>query len=314
MLTGIRKALSVKKIRCYVQYSFVRLLGTVLLIVVPGSASRACGQDTPTLSVNANVVSLFATVRDHHGRLVSNLNADDFVLEEDGIPQKIRYFSREANLPLTVGLLVDTSRSQRDVLDQEAAASSQFLDQVLRQGKDQAFVVHFDERVETLQGLTSSPSQLASTLAQLTIPADVATLLFSAVQQSSVTLMGKVSIRTAIEAAQRADTILYSIRFSDPIAAYRPIRAAILGAAKEHGKSDLQRMAEETGGVSYGVSKNQTLAAIYASIEDSLRNQYSIGYTPSGGTPDGKYHKIKLTTKDPHLIVDTRDGYYARQD
>ena len=123
-----------------------------------------------------------------------------------------------------------------------------------------------------------------------------------------------VSIRTAIEAAQIADTILYSIRFSDPIAAYRPIRAAILGAAKEHGKSDLQRMAEETGGVSYGVSKNQTLAAIYASIEDSLRNQYSIGYTPDGGTPDGKYHKIKLTTKDPHLIVDTRDGYYARQD
>jgi VWFA-related protein len=299
----------------------------VILVV----AARAWAQDTSTLTVEVNVVQLLATVHDRDGKIVNNLTPNDFVLEEDGVPQKIRYFARETDLPLTIGLLVDTSRSQRGVLEEESKASSQFFDQVLREGKDEAFVVHFDERVETLQGLTSSRIQLASALGQLTIPEDVATLLYSALQQSSETMMGKVpgrkalilltdgvayrdpvSISTAIEAAQRADTMIYSIRFSDPVQAYRPFKTAILEAAKERGKTELQRMAKETGGVSYGVSKSQTIEAIYAEIENSLRNQYSIGYTPSRSAADGKYHKIKLTTKDRHLIIDTRDGYYAK--
>jgi VWFA-related protein len=139
-------------------------------------------------------------------------------------------------LPLTTGLLVDTSRSQTRVLAEESDASYTFLDQVLREGKDQAFVVHFDERVETLQGLTSSRSQLASSLARLSIAEHVATLIYSAVEGSSENLMKNqpgrkafilltdgvaykdpTSIETAIEYAQRADTIIDSIRFSDSI-------------------------------------------------------------------------------------------------
>ena len=116
----------------------------------------------------------------------------------------------------------------------------------------------------------------------------------------------------AIEAAQRADTILYAIRFSDPIEAYRPVRAAFLGAMKERGKSDLEHMARVTGGASYGVNKNETIGAIFAEIEDTLRNQYSIGYTPSRSSPDGKYHTIKLLTKDHRLVVETREGYFAK--
>jgi VWFA-related protein len=95
----------------------------VLIFVL---AARLCAQDVPTLAVNVNVVSLLASVHDQNGRIVKDLNADDFILEEDGVPQRIRYFARETDLPLTVGLLVDTSRSQEGVLGQESRASTAF--------------------------------------------------------------------------------------------------------------------------------------------------------------------------------------------
>jgi VWFA-related protein len=307
----------------------MKILLRILILTI--AAAKLWAQDVPTISTDVNLVTLLATVHDRDGRIMNNLTRDDFVLKEDGVPQKIRYFSRESDLLLTIGILVDTSRSQRGVLEQESMASNKFLDQVLHEGKDQAFVAHFDTRVETLQGLTSSRTELASALGQLTIPDQVATLLYSAVRESSNNVMSKqpgrkaiilltdgvafkdpASIESAVESAQRADTILYSIRFSDPVEAYRPIRAAVLAAAKERGKQELERMAKETGGVSYAVTRSQTIEAIYTEIETSLRNQYSIGYTPPRAGADGKYHKIKLTTNDRHLIVDSRDGYYAK--
>jgi VWFA-related protein len=292
--------------------------------------SGAWAQDVPTFSASANLVSLLATVHDHDGRIVNNLTADDFVLLEDGVPQKIRYFSRESDLPLMICLLVDTSRSQKRVLGEESQASYTFLDQVLREGKDQACVVHFDTRVETLQGLTSSRAELQAALARLSIPDQLATLIYSAVRDSSENIMRSQlgrkafilltdgvafkdprSLETAIEFAQRNDTIVYSIRFSDDTRIH-PIRAPFRAAMKEHGKLVLERMARETGGVSYNVSKDHTIEDIYAQIEDALRNQYSIGYAPIRPSADGKYHKIKLMTKDSHLVVTARDGYYAK--
>ena len=118
-----------------------------------------------------------ATVRDRDGGIVSYLDRDDFVLEEDGRPQTIRYFSRESNLPLTLGLLVDTSRSQLHVLKPERKASYAFLDHVLRKS-DQAFVASFDIDVHILQGLTNSRESLSAALDQLRIPELVNTLLF----------------------------------------------------------------------------------------------------------------------------------------
>jgi VWFA-related protein len=215
------------------------IMSILIFVIVP----TAWAQNVPTLSVNVNVVSLLATVHDHDGRVVSNRTQGDFVLAEDGISQKTRYFSRDSDFPLTVGIMVDTSRSQTGVLGEESKASETFLTQVLGEGKDQAFIAHFDTRVEILQGLTSSRSDLASALYQLAIPEDVSTLLYSAVQESSSKVMNKqpgrkaiilltdgvaykdpASIESAIEAAQRADTVIYSIRFSDPVEAYRPIR------------------------------------------------------------------------------------------
>lgn len=122
-----------------------------------GLIAQAWGQDQPpTFSTDVNVVSLLATVRDRDGRVVRRLTANDFVLLQDGVPQKIRYFSEETDLPLIIGLLVDTSRSQTGVLEQERRASEIFLDRILRPEKDRAFIAHFDEQVEILQGLTSS--------------------------------------------------------------------------------------------------------------------------------------------------------------
>jgi VWFA-related protein len=119
------------------------------------------------------------------------------------------------------------------------------------------------------------------------------------------------SIDTAIESAQRADTIIYSIRFSDPIP-IGPLRAAFVASMKERGKLELERMAKQTGGLSYGVTKNEPIEAVFTQIEEALRNQYSIGYTPDRPAPDGKFHTIKLTAKDRHLVVVSRDGYYAK--
>jgi VWFA-related protein len=123
----------------------------------------------PQLKVDVKVVNVLATVRDKRGQIVSNLGKDDFVLEDDGRPQTITYFSKDTDLPLTLGLLVDTSESQRRVLDQERAASHTFLDETLR-NQDKAFVIHFDRQVELLEDLTSSRDKLASALDQMEMP------------------------------------------------------------------------------------------------------------------------------------------------
>ena len=127
---------------------------------------RAQDEKDTKFTTDVRVVNLFATVRDKQGKIVRDLVQEDFTLDEDGHPQVIRYFSRESNLPLTLGLLVDTSGSMRRVLGQEHTASYRFLDQVLTE-KDQAFVIHFDREVELLQDLTSSRKKLEDALAEL---------------------------------------------------------------------------------------------------------------------------------------------------
>jgi len=309
---------------------FIPVLKSALAIQILALAAVIWAQQGPTISSRVNIVTLFATVHDADGKVVKNLTRDDFVLLEDGVPRKIDYFAQESDLPLTLGLLVDTSRSQTGVLEQERRASYTFLDQVLRQS-DQAFVVHFDIQIATLQGPTSSRNDLEVALGRLSIPDRNSTLIYSAIKDTSEDLMSRLkgrkafillsdgvpfkeptSITTAIEFAQRADTIIYAIRFSDPVPFSRPVLGAILAMASERGKQGLHRMASETGGTYFEVTNSQSIEDIYSQIEEALRNQYSIGYTPGRSEPDGKYHKIKLTTKDRRLIVNTRAGYYAK--
>jgi VWFA-related protein len=294
-----------------------------------GAAFRAFAQE-PRFSTEAKVVTLLATVHNTGGTVVTNLNKEDFLVEEDGVPQTIQYFSRESNLPLTIGLLVDTSKSQAWSIGSERRASYTFLDKVLRQDKDRAFVAHFDFRAEVLQDLTSSRSQLASALDKLAIPRRSSTLLYRAVRDCSegqmrkqqgrkafvilsdgVDVHSQTTIVTAIEFAQRADTIIYSILFNKWPAIADPGSAVLKAVYDARGKRAMQRLARETGGAYFEVSGNRPIEKIYASIEEQLRNQYSIGYTPEPKDGRGGYRKIRLKTKQPGLLVQTRDGYYA---
>ena len=142
--------------------------------VVPaiGPAQRLLAwQDSPPdakYSSDVNVVNVLASVHDKDGKVVSNLDKDDFSIEEDGRPQMIRYFARQSDLPLTLGLLVDTSGSERRNIEAERRASYKFFDQVVREDKDKAFLIHFDREVELLQDLTSSKTQLDKGLDGLT--------------------------------------------------------------------------------------------------------------------------------------------------
>ncbi|HTW63926.1 MAG TPA: VWA domain-containing protein [Bryobacteraceae bacterium] len=293
--------------------------------------ARATAQDAK-FSTSVNLVTLLATARNRDGGIVSDLNQDDFVLEEDGRPQTIRFFSRESNLPLTLGLLVDTSRSQLNVLDTERKASDVFLDRVLRKD-DQAFVLSFDIGVHVLQGLTNSRALLSAALDQLQIPGRVATVLYDAIHLTSDRLMreqkgrkafillsdgvdvgSKTTIGSAIEYAQRADTLIYSIWFHGKWKLWWVAGgpAAIQGHAmyRAKGKHAMQRLAGETGGRFFEVTKDQSIESIYSQIEEELRNQYSFGYMPDHPGNDNRFRKIKLTTKRPGLIVQTRAGYY----
>jgi VWFA-related protein len=145
-----------------------KLLPISLLLFL--AALPLVSQQPPPITLNVAAVNLLATVRDKHGNILRNLSKDDFTLQQDGKPQTITYFAKESDLPLTLGLLVDTSLSQRRVLDQERSASRSFFDSVLRGDKDKAFLIHFDREVELLQDLTSSREKLFAAIDQLHTP------------------------------------------------------------------------------------------------------------------------------------------------
>src|ERR1700761_5609228 len=142
-------------------------LGSMALFVATSSVEA---QDAPTFSTNVKVISVLANVRDKHGAIIRNLTKGDFTLLEDGRPQAISYFTQQSDLPLTLGLLVDTSMSQERVLDAERAASFRFLDAILRDNKDHDFVLQFDLTVLVRVGLTSSFAKLNDGLSEVQTP------------------------------------------------------------------------------------------------------------------------------------------------
>jgi VWFA-related protein len=365
----------------------VAYLLTAALVTLPGVVpSLQAGDPTSTIAVDVKVVTLPVTVRDKHGKIVRDLTKDDFTLQEDGRAQNIKYFSQDTNLPLTLGLLVDTSRSQTTVLDAERNASRSFFDQMLVQDKDKAFLLHFDYEVELLQDLTSSHQKLQAALDLLKTPSDRersndpndsgdsgsgshrggGTQLYDAVFLASNELMKKQQGRKAlvilsdgvdrgsktfldgaIEAAQRADTVVYSIYFSGPREeGQRPGHGMGRGGGggwpgggggwpgggggypgggggggrggqrpsespRTDGKKILERISKETGGRFFEVTKKEPVDQIYSSIVEELRTQYVMGYTPDkDSTPTG-YHHVTLAVKKKDMTVQTREGYYA---
>jgi len=328
----------------------------------PQQQPQELPQQQPKIAVEANMVTVFASVRDKKGQIVSNLTKDDFSIDEDGRAEAITYFARESDLPLTVGLLVDTSLSQRRVLGQERSASSSFIERTLREDKkDQAFLIHFDYEVELLQDFTSSRKKLESKLDLLETPEmqrasddgsghrhGGGTLLYDAIYLASNDMMMKLqgrkaviilsdgddrgskeTLASAIESAQRANTVVYSILFKDdePFGQRGGYGGGGWGGhgggggghrypqqeQRPDGKKILERISKETGGRLFEVSKKLTVDQIYDQLAQELRAQYILGYVPDKSPNSADYRKIHLVTKQKDLAVQARDGYYAEQ-
>ena len=298
-------------------------------------------QPTETLKVNVNVVQLFFNVKDKHGALIPNLTKDDFDIQEDSKPQTIKYFTAESNLPLTLGILIDASGSQRNVIDMEKEVGGAFLKQVLTD-KDEAYVISFDISVDLLQDFTRDVHRLQAALNKAKVNVDYTsggipgmgggpvpqhnspgTLLYDAVYLSGHDMLAKevgrkamvlltdgqdegsrLKIQDAIEAAQKADSIVYVLLCAD---------RGFYGSFQMgySGEGEMRKLTEATGGRVINVgNKFDKLREAFDQIAAELRSQYNIGYTPSNTKLDGTYRKLEIKNKQNYKIQ-ARSGYYA---
>jgi len=308
----------------------------------PPTASQEAGPDDSleTFKAEVNVVNLFFNVKDKHGMLIPSLTKNDFQVFEDGKPQTVKYFSAESNQPLTLGILIDTSPSQMQVLPIEQESCIEFLHSVLRP-KDLAFLINFDADIDLDQDFTSNVSQLSRALNKLQInggasggglpgmgggpvpnanPRSTALYdaIFLAADEKLKNEVGRkamivftdgedqgsrLRIKEAIEAAQKADTICYVILIAD---------RGFYGGFGYSGDSSMRKLAEETGGRVIEVGNNQEkLRKAFDQIQNELRSQYNIGYTPSNRKLDGSYRKVQIKTTNDALKALARQGYYA---
>jgi VWFA-related protein len=296
-----------------------------------------------TLKVSVNVVGLFFNVKDKHGALIPNLTKDEFEVLEDGKPQTIKYFAAESNLPLTLGILIDSSGSQQRVLDMEKEVGGAFLRQILTD-KDEAYVMDFNIDAELVQDYTRDVHRLQAALNKVKIntgyvtgpmpgagggPVPTApgsqrgTVLYDAVYLSAHDMLSKevgrkamilltdgedegsqLKIKDAIEAAQKADSIVYVLLCAD---------RGFYGSFQMgySGEGEMRKLTEATGGRVINVgNKFDKLREAFDQIAAELRSQYNLGYTPTNTVQDGGYRKLEIKSKQNYKIQ-TRAGYYA---
>ncbi len=304
------------------------------------SDDQAQDQSVETLKVNVEVVQLFFNVKDKHGALIPNLAKDNFDLFEDGKAQTIKYFKAESDLPLTLGMLIDTSYSQFRVLDMEKEVGGSFLESTLR-AKDEAFVIAFGTDIDLLQDFTSSVSRLKHALNEAkmngggvscgggpmgpqgpipcTSTGPRGTALYDAVYLAShdefahevgrkaMILLtdgedqgSKLKIKDAMEAAQKADAICYVLLIAD--------RGVTLG----FGGGEMRKLTQETGGRVIEVgNKIEKLRQAFDQISQELRSQYNAGYVPTNTARDGSFRKVEIKPKQGEYKIQARSGYYA---
>ncbi|MFY9561991.1 MAG: VWA domain-containing protein [Terriglobales bacterium] len=330
--------------------SKVYLAASVALIAVlslpmtaqqaPSQTQSAEDQSTQTFKVNVEVVQLFFNVKDKHGALVPSLTKDNFDVLEDGKPQTIKYFKAETDLPLTLGILIDASASQKHVLEIEKEVGGSFLENTLRP-KDVASVFSFDVDVNLLQDFTGSVPRLKKALNEVKINAGTGacanlpglgggpipcpstgprgTVLYDAVYVASHDAFAqevgrkamilltdgedygsRLKIRDAIEAAHKADTICYVLLIADR------------GVGFGFGGGAMKKLTEETGGRVIEVgNKFEKLKQAFDQISQELRSQYNVGYTPTNTTRDGSFRKVEIKPKQGDYKIQARSGYYA---
>ncbi len=291
------------------------LLGT-LALSSPTSGSQ---QDQTTLRIDVNLVNVLCTVQSRQGQFVTDLNRQDFRIEEDGVKQSITHFSREVALPLTLGILIDTSPSVQDILPLEQRAAVEFLRTVLKKN-DLAMIMNFDRSVSLIQDFTNSLDLLEKAVGLLAIGGG--TSLHDAVflacdeklrhesGRKAIVLISdggdttsKLKIREAIESAQRADTVIYAI--SNRIGGFYRRAYSNSGALKKYSRA--------TGGTAFFPNRPQKFRRAFDAIETELRSQYLLTYQSSNQKRDGSYRSIKVRLPNKKgLRVKARKGYYAR--
>ncbi len=277
----------------------------------------------PVFTSGVKVVSVIASVRDGQGRLVHDLAREEFAVAENNVSQELKYFSRDTDLPLTLGILVDTSMSQEKVISDERAASLRFIDRVLREDKDQFFIGRFDMNVTFPQNLTASRDKLEKALIYVDTPtrnelrhqSGGGTLLFDCVASASKDILAKrqgrkaliilsdggengsdTTLEDSINSAQLADTMIYSILFGGT-----------------EGRSILQKMSKETGGGYFEVTKKKSIMDIFDTIQEELRGQYSLGYVSSVPVRISEFRNLKVAAKRKGLTVQCRTRYWAER-
>jgi VWFA-related protein len=307
----------------------------------PPPASKAAAQpvdigDVQTLKVNVNLVNVYFSVRDKAG-YITNLHKDDCSIFEDKNLQKTKNFTQEKNLPLTIGILLDTSGSQRNVLPLEQQSGAEFLKDVLTP-KDEAFLISFDINVNLLTDYTNSPREIKRSIdsAQINTGAGTGsvtgngtargTLLFDAVylaahdklrQEAGRKILvlltdggdqgSQETLKSATEAAQKANAIIYVILLAD--------RGFYGGFSMGYtGDADMERLAHDTGGRVINVGNNgKKLEEAFDQIQDELRTQYLASYTPTNPKIDNTFRTLNISCgKDQK--VQARKGYYAMVD
>jgi VWFA-related protein len=303
------------------------------------NAPAAPVEDEPvgTFKVNVNLVDVFFTVKAKDGTLVPHLGKNDCTVSEDKVPQTLKSFTAETHLPLTLGIILDTSGSQTRVLPLEQDAGSQFLQEVIKP-KDEAFILSVDVNVDLLQDLTNSARMLSKALykAEINAPGSLlpspvptpggprGTVLYDAVYLASREKLtqetghkalimltdgqdegSRVKINEAIAAAQKSNVTLYVILIAD-------VQSYLDQGMGYFGYSAMKKMTEETGGRVINVGNNgKKLEAAFQQIEDELRTQYVATYTPSNTKMDGAFRHIAIECHGDGLKVQARKGYYA---
>src|SRR5579864_733910 len=309
-------------------------VGTVAALMLfcepslPGSQNQDTSQQGG-IRVQVNLVDLFATVRDKKTKqIISSLEQNDFKITEDGAEQKISFFARESTLPITLGLLIDTSGSETSTLGAEQEAAVRFLSRVLRKG-DLAMVVSFDTDSDLLADLTDDQARLDRAINRARINAPSAqgplaqsipgTVFYDAVyaachdrlaeeagRKAIVVLTdaqdegSRLRVQDAIEAAQRTDTVVHVLLIADP--RYGGGNVAVA-----------KKLTDETGGRTIVVRNEKNLEQAFDQISQELRSQYTVGYYSTNTARDGSYRKIKVDTTRKDLDVLARRGYYAHK-
>jgi len=291
-----------------------------------------------TLKVQTTLVNVFVTVRDKHNGIVSDLAEKDFTIYEDGQEQKVAFYSKEVNLPITLGVLIDTSGSMSNIFGAEQDTASRFLKEVMRK-RDEAMVISFDFDVNLLADFTQDTEVLEHAIRRARINAvssggvvtpstlpqgqNGGTDLYDAVYlachdqlsseagRKAIILLtdaedtgSKLSLQEGIEAAQRSDTVIHVLRLADEPFYYG------MGVGYS-GASVARKMAEETGGREIEVRSEKSLEKAFDVISEELRSQYVLGYYPTNTKRDGTFRKIKVEVDRPDAKILARKGYYA---